>query len=196
MRVLGVVVVTASLALATAPAQSAITFFKLVGNAGIGLLPGNENVSVSGSPGTGGEVGGGIFYDDLSNKLTINIGWGKQNGFSDNLNGNATMGHIHGPTADPAPISFGQNAGVLIGLNTLAGWDPNPTKGGFIGFVTLDQSNETDLFAGKLYINIHTQLNDAGETRGNLVMAPEPGTWAMMLAGLAGLGWIARRRGR
>jgi hypothetical protein len=28
----------------------------------------------------------------------------------------------------------------------------------------------------------------------NFVAAPEPSTWAMMLAGFAGLGWLARRR--
>jgi hypothetical protein len=28
----------------------------------------------------------------------------------------------------------------------------------------------------------------------NFVAAPEPSTWAMMLAGFAGLGWLALRR--
>jgi len=30
----------------------------------------------------------------------------------------------------------------------------------------------------------------------NFVAAPEPSTWAMTLAGFAGLGWLARLRGR
>jgi hypothetical protein len=29
-----------------------------------------------------------------------------------------------------------------------------------------------------------------------LKAVPEPSTWAMMLAGFAGLGWLARTRGR
>jgi len=28
----------------------------------------------------------------------------------------------------------------------------------------------------------------------SLAPVPEPGTWALMLAGLAGLGWMGRRR--
>jgi hypothetical protein len=30
----------------------------------------------------------------------------------------------------------------------------------------------------------------------SITAVPEPSTWAMMLAGFAGLGWLARTRGR
>ena len=195
MRVFQLSLLGTALALAAVPVHSAVTDFNLTGKAGDGLLPGNENHTVNGSPGIGGEIAPGISYNDVTNILTINIGWGKQNGFPDNLNGNATMGHIHGPTLSPAPQSFLQDANVLIPLDSLPGWDPNPTKGGFIGPVSIPQQNEADLFAGKLYINIHTQLNSAGEIRGYLVPIPEPGAWALMLAGLAGLGVVLRGRG-
>jgi hypothetical protein len=46
------------------------------------------------------------------------------------------------------------------------------------------------------YLNIHTDTYPGGEIRGFLVSAPipEPESWAMLLAGLAGVGLMARRR--
>jgi hypothetical protein len=44
------------------------------------------------------------------------------------------------------------------------------------------------------------QVLTAGVNRGDgsisITAVPEPSTWAMMLGGLAGLGWLARTRGR
>src|SRR5207249_6089410 len=85
-----------------APAQ--VTQFDLSGKAGAGLLPGNENPTVTNSTATGGEVGSGISFNTTTNVLTINVAWGSANGFS-NLTGNATAGHIHGPTTSVAPAS-------------------------------------------------------------------------------------------
>ena len=46
---------------------------------------------------------------------------------------------------------------------------------------------------GKAYANIHTQLYLDGEIRGFLAPIPEPETYAMLLAGLALMGAVARR---
>jgi PEP-CTERM motif/CHRD domain len=49
--------------------------------------------------------------------------------------------------------------------------------------------------AGRAYVNIHTPgTYAAGEIRGFLPAVPEPGTYALMLAGVGVLGWAARRR--
>jgi CHRD domain/PEP-CTERM motif len=50
------------------------------------------------------------------------------------------------------------------------------------------------LAAGDAYLNIHTTVNPGGEIRGFLHAVPEPSTWAMLLLGFAGLGFMAYRR--
>jgi len=63
------------------PLRSAIIEFDLLGKAGPGLLPGNEAPTTP--VGSGGEIGAGIFFNDVTLQLTINVGWGSGNGFTD-----------------------------------------------------------------------------------------------------------------
>jgi hypothetical protein len=174
-------------------AQADIFFFDLLGKAGPGLLPGNENGTINGTAGSGGELGNGIFFDDVTNLLSIEIGWGSANGFTD-LTGDTSAGHIHGPTASAGTASFLENAPVWIPLNNLAEWDESATSGGFDGAVTLTDEQEIALFQGRLYINAHTQLNPGGEIRGNIVV-PEP-TTISLVALAAGVGYLLLRRRR
>jgi glucose/arabinose dehydrogenase len=149
-------------------AQAHIISFDLLGKAGAGLQSGNENGTINGTPGSGGEIGEGIVFNDQTGVLTIRVGWGSGNGFT-NLSGNAQAGHIHGPTASGGTASFTENAGIMIGLDDKPGWNPSATSGGFNGSVTLNSTQAADLFAGRLYINVHTPMNGGGEIRGNLV---------------------------
>ena len=90
-------------------------------------------------------------YDARTNSLTYSINW---NGLSNIVTGL----HFHGPAV------VGQEAGVIHPLTITT----NGTTGGASGTVTLADTTEAHLIAGKLYYNIHTVLNPDGEIRGQL----------------------------
>lgn len=73
----------------------------------------------------------------------------------DGLTGAATMAHFHGA----APV--GKNAGVMV---PIAGALSSPIK----GTATLTAEQVKALEAGELYFNIHTDMNKAGELRGQV----------------------------
>jgi hypothetical protein len=146
--------------------NAAIIHFDLIGTAGNGLLAGNEpSVSVGGS---GGEIGAGITFNDQTLVLSINVGWGSGNGFS-NLTSAVNNQHIHGPTANNYGNGFTQLAGVDIGLTNISN---SPTNGTIVQNVTLTAAQKTNLYNGKYYINVHTANNGGGEIRGFLVALP------------------------
>jgi hypothetical protein len=172
--------------------QAGIVLFDLQGKAGFGLLPGNENsaVTVSPTPGTGGETSPGIFFDDVSKQLTINVGWGIRKGFT-NLTGDATVMHIHQASSS----AFTASGGAVINLHTLAGFSSSASNGGLNSTLTLTAAQETSLLSGLYYINVHTSVNPGGEIRGNLVAVPEPSSVALVaLVGVPVV--IARMRAR
>lgn len=195
------IILAATTLMLAASAHSATIYFDIVGKGGAGLLSSNENhaMNVNFTPGMGGEVGAGIFFDDVTKVLTLNFAWGSANGFTD-LSKVASAGHIHGPTASGGVASFAENAGVMIGLDSDTTWNPSATSGGvFNRTVTLNTAQETALLAGKTYLNVHTgattgvsAINPSGEIRGNLVVVPEPSHAVLSLLGLIMLG--ARRK--
>jgi hypothetical protein len=53
-----------------------------------------------------------------------------------------------------------------------------------------------NILAGLTYLNFHTVQFGGGEIRGQIQVVPEPETYLLMLAGLAGMGAMVRRRRR
>ena len=93
---------------------------------GFGLNGANERPTPSGSPATGREItglatGNQIEYDDVSNVLEINLGWGSHEdvGGTD-LQSDYSGSHIHGPATTE------QAAGVRYSLE--AGYSPASAK--------------------------------------------------------------------
>jgi CHRD domain len=190
-----------SLLASAVSSQAAITFFDLSGRAGSGLIAGNENGTVLGTPGSGGETGGGIFFDDSTSTLTVNILWSGLQGATAGSSGSATGMHIHGIVGAPDP--FLGNSGVVVNFLTNTGsanfTSPSYTvtnnasgTGSVSGTVVLNATAIAALNQSRLYINVHTGLNGGGEIRGNLVPVPEPAGTALAVIGLGLLS--ARRR--
>lgn len=85
-------------------------------------------------------------FDTASKKLT----W---KGSYQGLSGPATAAHFHIGEA-------GKNGGVAIPIS--------PNASPFEGSATLTDAQASDLMAGRMYVNIHTEANKAGEIRGQI----------------------------
>jgi hypothetical protein len=110
-------------------------------------LKGSEEVPATTSKGSGTAT---VTFDPATKVLTWKVTYS-------GLTGPATMGHFHGPAAS------GQNAGVVIPFSK----PESPIEGS----AKLTDEQVAELEAGKLYINIHTAANKAGEIRGQVTAA-------------------------
>lgn len=100
-------------------------------------------------PNDGSGTGKGAFtYDTDTKQLTYTITY-------DELTGPATAGHIHGPAAP------GANARVVVPFAV----PESPIS----GTATLTDDQAEALLTERLYVNIHTAANKAGEIRGQIV---------------------------
>ncbi|MEM1085249.1 MAG: CHRD domain-containing protein [Verrucomicrobiota bacterium] len=156
----------------------------------LGLGAANETAQPA-SAASGGEIGGGLTYDDVTNVLSFEFAYGSDFGFNDLL-GNWTLTHLHAP----GPVNFPAMNGSGGVIHDLAGFHTpgSSTKtGSFDGSVVLTPTQEQDLFDNEIYINIHSSDFGAGEIRGQLVVVPEPST-SMLALGAAGLLLVRRRR--
>ena len=164
----------AALTLAAATPASAITtiFFT-------GLTSAGEPVPTSTA--TGAAI---VSFDDVASTVTVQLNF-------QGLANSSPFGHIHCCTTVPLTGS----APVSLNFTPL----PSVTTGTYNNVFALTPTAFSALFAGasagRAYVNIHTPGTYAGgEIRGFLSPIPEPGTYALMVAGLGVLGWAARRR--
>ena len=109
-------------------------------------LKASNEVPPVNSPGAGSAE---VTYDTASKKVSWKVTFS-------GLSGNPTAAHFHGP-AEP-----GRNAGVAVPIANIG---TSPAEGS----ATLNDAQQTDLLAGRYYINIHTAANPAGEIRGQVV---------------------------
>jgi hypothetical protein len=127
------------------------------------------------------------------------------------LTGNVTAAHIHCCTANPGSGT----AGVATRTPTFLDFPSGTTYGTYdktfdmtlasswnAAFISANGGSTGAAFSvlltgideGKAYFNIHTSYKTGGEIRGFLAPVPEPGSHALLVAGLGLVGWAARRR--
>ena len=150
-----------------ASAQTTFTAFL----SGLGENPPN------GSPATGF---GTVVLNAAQTQITVDESWS-------GLVAPATASHIH------SPGGVGTNAPVVFPFSGVpaatAGAIPEQT-------FAINSTQVAQLFAGYMYMNVHTSAFPGGEIRGQLLLAPvpEPGTLALAGVGAASLGFLARRK--
>jgi len=189
-------------------ANAQLVQFDFAGNAGAGLLPGNEigaNTSLgSNSTAFGGEVGSGLVFNSATNLLDIDFSFNDLDGGLLFAAASGIHLHLPGVAGDP----FNQTGGIAFNLNSfddsaVTNFNSQILNGATSGNVSaqIDFSNNLnlvdDLLDGEFYLNIHSQTFTGGELRGSVTASPtavpEPSSMALLGLLLSG-GALVRRR--
>lgn len=190
---------TFALALAAASVAGQATAAKYIFNAG--LLTGPNEAIPNASPGIGFSK---LFLDTDAHTMRVTI-------WFEGLIGTTLASHVHAPTTDPntglagvateLPSFTGFPLGVQAGTydhtfdtSLSATWNPAFLAANGGTALGAETAFLAALQAEKAYVNIHSTFAPSGEIRDFYEAVPEPGTWALMIAGF-GLAGAALRRG-
>lgn len=140
------------------------------------------------SPATGTAM---VDFVTASNDLTYSVTFS-------NLEAGAALAHIHfgapgvaGPVILPLNLdgAAGSTSGSFSGILTASDFMPSPANG-----LNVFQDVINALFAGNMYVNVHSSLFPAGEIRGQLEAVPEPAAWALLGLALIATSVLRRRK--
>ena|SRR5438552_11351923 len=141
------------------------------------VLTGTQEVPPNASTATGF---GTVVLNAAQNQITVDESWS-------GLSSAATASHIHGPA------SPGVNAAVIFPFSGV----PAATSGSIPEQSFLINATQvSQLESGLFYMNVHDATFPGGEIRGQLLLVPEPSTWALALLAAGGLLWSIRRRAK
>jgi hypothetical protein len=137
------------------------------------LTPGADGATKSNGSGTVT-----LDYNSTADDFTYTLSW-------TDLTGDATMAHIHfGAVGVSGPIIVPFFTSSLSGTDTITGALTQSDVTPAAGISTIAQVAAA-IEDGNAYVNIHTAEYPAGELRGQLEIAPEPGTSGLLGAALA-----------
>jgi hypothetical protein len=137
-------------------------------------LSGLNEVGPNASPATGF---GTVVLNAAQTQITVDESWS-------GLTAPATASHIHGPGG------AGTNAGVIFGFSGV----PAATSGAIPEQIfAINATQVSYLFAGFMYMNVHSSTFPGGEIRGQLLLVPEPSTLALLGLGVGGIALQAYR---